>query len=126
MADNIMFKVNTTDYSAHVIAKGYAVRSVPQYKAWTDANGREHRSVYRDQVSGSFSLYFKEISEFDTFCALLESTKNNDTSNPCTVGVNNLNGNVTSDFFVEFDAYRYRDAKWVDMVGELKVTIKER
>lgn len=125
MADNIMFKVDATDLSAHVIAKGYAVKSEPQYKAWMDANVREHRSVYREQVLGSFSLYFPQISDFDDFCDLIKTTRKNDTSIPCTVWVNNLNGNVTSDFFIEFDASRYRDAKWVDMVGELKVTIKE-
>ena len=123
---NIMFKVNNTDMSANVIAKDYAVRNVPQYTAWTDANGREHRSVFRDQVSGTFSMYFPDISDFDDFCALLDANIANDTSYPCTVWVNNLNDNITSDFFIDFDASRYRDAKWVDMVGEIKISIKER
>ena len=123
---NIMFKVNNTDLSAHVIAKGYAVRSVPQYTAWLDANGREHRSVFRNQIMGTFSMYFPDISDYDDFCSLLESNVQNDTSYPCTVWVNNINGNATSHFFIDFDASRYRDAKWVDMVGELKISIKER
>lgn len=123
---NIMFKIGNTDLSTKVVADGYTVKSDPQFKAWTDANGREHRSVYREQISGSFTMYFPEISDFDSFCTLLQNNIANDTSVPCTVWVNNLNGNRTSDFFVEVDASRYRDAKWVDMVGKVKITIKER
>lgn len=122
----IMFKVNNTDYSSKVVAEEYAVRSVPQFKSWQDANGREHRSVYRDKISGSFTMYFPTITDFDNFCALLDSVQKNDTSYPCTVWVNNKNTNATSDFFIEFDAQRYRDLKWADQVGQIKVSIEER
>ena len=126
MSNNIMFKIGSTDLSANVVSEGYAVNQDPQYKAWNDANGREHRSVYRQQVSGSFTMYFPEISDFDAFCTLLANNTANDTSVFCTVWVNNLNSNATSDFFIDFDASRYRDARWADMVGKIKVTIKER
>ena len=123
---NIMFKIGNTDLSDKVISEGYTVHNVPQYTAWEDANGHEHRSVYRERISGNFTMYFPDIDDFDTFCLLYENAKANDTSVRCTVWVNNLNGNRTSDFYIDFDATRYRDAKWVDMVGKVKITIKER
>ena len=123
---NIMFKIGETDLSNKVIAEGYTVGSEAQYTAWTDANGREHRSVFRHQISGTFTMYFPEIEDFDAFCLLVEANRANDTSLPCTLWVNNLNGTRTSDFYIDFDATRYRDAKWADMVGKVKISIKER
>lgn len=126
MADNIMFKIGNTDLSSKVVSEGYAVQSEPQYKAWTDANGSEHRSVYRQQISGTFTMYFPEIADFDAFNALIEAHIENDTSVQCMLWVNNRNASVLSNYFIECDASRYRDAKWADMVGKVKVSIKER
>ena len=123
---NIMFKVASTDYSANVVAEQYQVRSVPQYTAWTDANGKEHRSVFREQISGSFSLYFPSIADFDAFCAYLDAHVQNDTSYPCQVWVNNKNASVMGDYFLDFDASRFVDGKWADQVSKIKITIKER
>lgn len=123
---NIMFKVGNTDYSSNVVAEQYAVRSVPQYTAWTDANGKEHRSVYREQISGSFSMFFPTITDFNSFCAYLDTQVANDTSYPCQVWVNNKNASVSGDYFIDFDASRYADSKWADQVGKIKITIKER
>lgn len=126
MADNIMFKIGNTDLSSKVVSEGYAVQSEPQYKAWTDANGSEHRSVYRQQISGTFTMYFPEIADFDSFNTLLQTHIENDTSVQCMLWVNNQNSSVLSNYFIECDASRYRDAKWADMVGKVKVSIKER
>lgn len=126
MADNIMFKIDDTDYSTHVVAENYAVRNIPQYKSWIDANGNEHRSVYRKQISGSFNMYFATIEEFDIFCALLDSVQKNDTSYPCTVWINNENTAITADYFIDFDATRYRNVRWADQIEMLKISIKER
>lgn len=130
MADTkIMFKVGAVDYSNKVI-DGYAVQSNPEYTAWNDANGREHRSVIRERVSGSFTLFFKTISDYDSFCLNLRNTMKNDTSNPCVVWDNYKNQEVTSDFFISHTPSRSRGDgagdEWGDMMGKVKVTIKER
>ena len=130
MADTkIMFKVGSVDYSDKVI-DGYAVQSDAEYTAWTDANGREHRSVIRERVSGSFTLFFKTISDYDSFCLNLRNTMKNDTSNPCAVWDNYKNQEVTSDFFISHSPSRSRGDgagnEWGDMMGKVKVTIKER
>ena len=125
MAD-IMFKVGNTDYSQNVVAENYVVRSYDQYNSWIDANGKEHRSVFRTQISGTFVMYFPNIADFNTFCASLRANKNNDTSVRCTVFDNEANTAVTGDYFVEFAPTRYADDKWDDRVEKIKITIKER
>ena len=122
----VMFKIGNTDYTDKVVSDSFTVRSVKQYTGWTDANGNEHRSVYRTQISGSFSLYFPEISDYDDFCTDLENSEHNDTSVTATVWVNNLNSAVTADFFLDLNPARYIDAKWADMVGKVSISIKER
>lgn len=122
----IMFKVGNTDYSQNVIAENYSVKSHDLYDSWTDANGREHRSVYRTQVSGSFNMYFPNIEDYNTFCSTLRANKNNDTSIRCTVFDNESDNTFTSDFFVDFNPTRYADNKWDDRVDTVKITIKER
>ena len=122
----IMLKIGNNDYTENVAAESYAVRSVKQYDGWTDANGNEHRSVFRSQISGTIQMYFPTIGDYDTFCNDLETNEHNDTSVTATVWVNNLNSNVTADFFFDMDATRYIDGAWLDQVGKVKVTIKER
>lgn len=122
----VMFKVGGTDYSQNVIAENYIVRSYDQFDAWTDANGREHRSVYRTQISGSFQMYFPTIEDFNSFCEDIRANKNNDTSVRCSVFDSEANQTETGDFFVDFAPTRYADAKWDDRVASIKITIKER
>jgi hypothetical protein len=123
---NIMFKVANTDYSTRIPGEQYAVRSVKQYDGWTDANGREHRSVFRECIEGTFTMHFVDIAEFDAFCAYVESQSNYDSSVPCTVWVNNKNAAIQSDFFLDFNATRYIGPAMNDLVETVKVTIKER
>lgn len=130
MADTkIMFKVGSVDYSDKVI-DGYAVQSDSEYTAWNDANGREHRSVIRERVSGNFTLFFKTISDYDSFCLNLRNTMKNDMSNPCVVWDNYKNQETTADFFVSLTPSRSRGDgsgdTWGDMIGKVKVTIKEK
>lgn len=130
MADTkIMFKVGSVDYSNKVI-DGYAVQSDPEYDSWTDANGREHRSVIRERVNGNFTMFFKTIDEYNAFCLNVHNTMKNDTSNPCVVWDNLKGTNVSDDFFLSYTPSRSRGDgagdTWGDMMGKVKVTIKER
>lgn len=123
---NIMFKVGNVDFSDKVIGENYQVQNDPQYKSWTDANGREHRSVYRWQVSGTFTMLFESIDLYQSFCTTLAGYMQNDTSYPCTVFDNKTDSEVTSDFFITYNASRKIDGMWNDAVGLVKITIKER
>ena len=123
----IMFKVGNTDYSANVIdnSSGYKVQTDPVFTAWTDANGREHRSVYREKTEGTFTLFFKTIEDYEEFCLTMEANRANDTSYPCTVYDNNRNVEVVSDFFIKFTPVRHRTDDFNDYIAAISVTIEE-
>ena len=123
--NNIMFKIGDTDFSGLTI-ENYKVQREPQYKAWTDANGAEHRSVYRYQASGSLTLLFEDIETYQGFCRVLAENVQNDTSYPCTVFDNLTDTQITSNFFLSFTPERYRGDRWEDRIKAVQVTIRER
>lgn len=126
--NNIMFKVGDNDYSANVIdnSNGYKVQRDPLYKEWTDANGRDHRSVYRYRISGSFTLFFETLADYESFCNVMAGNMANDTSYHCTVYENNSNSEVTSDFYITYTPVRHRtDDLLSDYMAVISVTIKE-
>ena len=123
-----MFKVGTTDYSSHVIDNnsGYKVQKDPIYTEWEDANGRIHRSIYRYRTSGTFTLFFKTITDYETFCQTIKAVQNNDSSYPCIVYDNNGNEEVSGDFYITYTSVRHRtDDLQSDYVAAISVTIKE-
>lgn len=125
---NIMFKVGNTDYSSHVIDNnnGYKVQKDPVYTEWEDANGRIHRSVYRTRTSGAFTLFFKTITDYETFCSTMAAAQQNDSSYPCVVYDNNSNSQVSADFYITYTPVRHRtDDLQSDYVAAISVTIKE-
>lgn len=114
------------DYSDRVIAGSYNVQTTPIYNSWNDANGVEHRSVVRPaRTSGSFDMFFKDITEYDTFVGLIESLRQNDLTVLCTVKSNNTNQLVTGDFYLEFAPVRNRKADWSDYMERFTVSITE-
>lgn len=124
----MIFMIGTTaagDYSNRVIAGSYNVQTNSVYNSWTDANGVEHRSVIRSRTSGSFDMFFKEMSEYETFVALIESTKTTGMTVLCSVLSNTTNTMVTGDFFIEFAPVRNRKGDWSDYMERFTVTITE-
>lgn len=118
------FKIANTEYP--VVGKDYQVQNIEQYDGWTDANGNIHRSVFRKQMKGTFTMLFETIGEYNSFIADIEAHKNNDTSVPCSV-YDNLSGQmITADYFLSFTPSRRLDGAWADTVGQIKVTVEER
>lgn len=121
-----MFMIDTTDYSHRVVAENYKISSKPEYELWTDANGREHRSRYRYRVSGTLEMKFLSINEYQDFITLLESKQAADLTYPITIWDNRAEQEVEITAFIDFDATRYRDPAWADMVERLEITIREQ
>ena len=126
MANNIMFKKDNTDYSSRVVAEKYTVSSKPEYELWTDANGREHRSRYRYRVSGTLEMKFLTIGEYQTFLGILALAQDSDLTYPLRVWDNRTEQEVDITGFVDFDAVRYRNPAWADMIERLQITIREQ
>ena len=81
----IMFKVGNNDYSNRVVAEGYEVQKKDLYDSWTDANGKDHHSAYRQRISGKFTLKFLSIEEYEGFITSLMAWKNDDLTYPVTI-----------------------------------------
>lgn len=126
MAEKIMFKIGLTDYSKNVVGENYSVQSNDEYETWTDANGKEHRSAYRQRISGTFELYFTNEEEYLTFQSVLEANKRTDLTYPITI-YDSRTGNEEDIFaFVNYNITLYRNPAFVDRVEQIKVTIKEQ
>lgn len=126
MAEKIMLKIGLTDYSNHVVGENYSVQSNDEFETWTDANGKEHRSAYRQRISGTFELYFTDEAEYLTFQSVLETNKRADLTYPITI-YDSRTGNEEDIFaFVNYNTTLYRNPAFVDRVEQIKVTIKEQ
>ena len=130
MANAIMFKVGTgnsaVDYSNRVIAGSYDIQTKPVYTSWVDGNGVEHRQKIRNsRTEGSFDMFFKSMTEYDSFISQVSSSTLADLRVPCTVKSNTTNIEVTSYFFIDFSPVRNRDGAWKDYMERFTVTIKE-
>ena len=126
----MIFQIGTLasgDYSNRVLAGSYNVNNNPVYESWIDANGTEHRIKIRDRISGSFDMFFKDITEYNSFVSLITSLKLNDESVLCSVAVNNSSINQhIGYFFIDFSPTRNRKGDWSDFMEQFTVNITER
>lgn len=123
---NTMFMVGTEDLSGRVVAENYKIGTKPEYDLWTDANGREHRSKYRERVQGTLELKFLSINEYQDFVFLLENNVNTDLTYPMTVYDNISEQEREIVGFIDYEPTRYRAPDWADMVERITVTIREQ
>ena len=125
MAENIMFSVNGHDYSHRVVGSGYEVQKTDEYNLWTDANGHEHRSAYRQRISGKFKMLFLSIEEYEAFIETLELNKKADLTYEIEIYDNKKCSTQEITAFIDFTPTRYRAPNWDDMMEQIEVTIKE-
>jgi hypothetical protein len=118
--------VGTEDLSGRVVAENYKIGTKPEYDLWTDANGREHRSKYRERVQGTLELKFLSINEYQDFVFLLENNVNTDLTYPMTVYDNISEQEKEIVGFIDYEPTRYRAPDWADMVERITVTIREQ
>lgn len=123
---NVMFKIGEVDYSQRVIAGTYQVQNVDLYVAWTDGNYVEHRHKTREQMQGTFDMYFLNIEEYKAFAANVNACKKADLSVPCVVFDNMTDAEKTCDCFIEFTPTRRRNDMWQDEMERFEVRVKEK
>lgn len=124
----MIFLVGTSkDYSDHVIAGSYKVKSEPKYSEWDDVNLRTHKFKLRDKVIGSFDMFFRTETDYLTFKADLDAVQSatND-SYSISVTVNNTGEQKAIDAYINFDLVRNRDGAWNDYFERFTVSIEER
>ena len=121
----MQFKIGNTDYSNRIVAGTYEMNRADVFTSWNDANGVEHRQKTRDQITGSFDMWFREISEYNAFLANIASNKATNLTIPITLTVNQPNSDVTGNFYLEFKAIRDRKGDWSDYMHRFSVSVKE-
>lgn len=128
MADTAIFKLNTTDYSAHVVAESYAINYEDVYQEWTDGGQVKHRDVIGRKLRGTMQLYFKSQSDLQTFLTALANCKTTASTYPVQLKANNdtVDSLVASkNVFLDFKPVRKRDATWADVFEVFEVTVEE-
>lgn len=128
MADTAIFKLNTTDYSAHVVAESYAINYEDVYQEWTDGGQVKHRDVIGRKLRGTMQMYFKSQSDLQTFLTALANCKTTASTYPVQLKANNdtVDSLVASkNVFLDFKPVRKRDATWADVFEIFEVTVEE-
>jgi hypothetical protein len=128
MADTAIFKLNTTDYSAHVVAESYAINYEDVYQEWTDGGQVKHRDVIGRKLRGTMQMYFKSQSDLQIFLTALANCKTTASTYPVQLKANNdtVDSLVASkNVFLDFKPVRKRDATWADVFEVFEVTVEE-
>lgn len=126
MAEKIMFKIGLTDYSKNVVGENYSVQSNDEYETWTDANGKEHRSAYRQRISGTFEMYFPTMADYTNFASLLATSKHSDLTYSVTIYDNKTGIETNANVFLDYNLVQYRDSGFRDRMERVKVTVREQ
>ena len=127
-ADTAIFKLNTVDYSSHVVAEGYQVNLKDIYQEWTDGGQVKHRDVVAQKLQGKFQLFFKTETDLQGFVTALANCKTTANTYPVQAKANNstvANLQSSRNVFLDYEPVRKRDAAWKDVFEMFEVTIEE-
>ena len=128
MADNTIFKLNTTDYSAYVVAENYNVNLKPVYQEWKDGGQVKHRDIVAKKLQGTFQMYFDTATNLQTFLTALANCKTTANTYPVQLKANNdtiASLQTSKNVFLDFEPVRKRNAKWDDVFEVFEVTVEE-
>lgn len=126
--NDVIFKLNTTDYSNNVIAEGYQVNLKDIYQEWTDGGQVKHRDVVARKLQGKFQMFFKTETNLQTFLTALASAKTSSNTYPVQLKANNdtvASLQTSRNVFLDFEPVRKRDAEWNDVFEVFEVTVEE-
>lgn len=123
-----IFKIKTTDCSAHVVAESFNINRLPIYKEWTDAGNYTHRDIIDYKIQGSMLMYFKDTTELQSFITLIENSKEPDETIPVSIKCNNYQiVNLTSAYvYIEYQPVRKLSGALSETFDTIEVSIKEK
>lgn len=127
-ANDTIFKLNTTDYSAYVVAEDYNVNLKPIYQEWTDGGQVKHRDIVAKKLQGTFQMYFATATALQTFLTALANCKTTANTYPVQLKANNdtlASFQTSTNVFLDFEPVRKRNAKWDDVFEVFEVTVEE-
>lgn len=120
------FKIGSADYSGNIVIGTYNINSIEEAEEYKDGYGRTHKMHIIDKIKGSFDMFFKTLTEYNTFISALNTAKNNISNTyDLTLSVNNLNQELTRNCFVSFQTNRTTNGSRTDFFEQFTVTIEE-
>lgn len=123
---SVVFKVGNTDYTKNVVCPNYIVNEKDIYEEWSDGSHKFRRTLIRTRISGSISVLFDDIDEYDAFLRALRNGRSSEGTVSCTVYVNNADTTKTSNFYLSYDPNNPRPFLGIKNVDPLEITIEER
>lgn len=122
----MIFEINGKDYADHVLSGAYKINSKPLAEEIVDANGRTHKRLIANKVSGSVDMFFRTIEEFDEFATWIEGHKDRNLANKIELTVNNTANDVLIDAYIDYEPVRSIDGMWNDYILRYSMNITER
>ena len=121
------FSVGSVDYSDHVIAGTYDINNKPQYRTWEDGNCKTRRTKLRDQIVGSFNMFFRTESDYEDFLDDIEAAKDvtKDGAVSISISVNNTLEQADTYAYIDYNLVRNIDGTWQDYFEVFTVNIEE-
>lgn len=121
----MLFKIGNTDFTKCIVANSYSVNRKDVYFAWEDANGTAHRTLKRQKISGSLSLYMRSAQYQAAFTQALEQGKQPGGFYIVTATVNGVEQDLTFNAFLDCDLTR-KTVGVRDTFNEFELRIEER
>lgn len=123
----MIFTVGQVDYSDHVIAGTYDINNKPQYRTWEDGNCKTRRTKLRDQIVGSFNMFFRTESDYEDFLDDIEAAKDvtKDGAVSISITVNNTLEQADTYAYIDYNLVRNIDGAWQDYFEVFTVNIEE-
>lgn len=122
-----LFSINGVDLTNHITVPSYSVNQISSYINWQSASYVNHRYVTRKVVSGTFTIYFDDPSEYFEFLDLINRNTNTLGYIPgVEVYCNNIKDIVTADIFLDFTPVNDLPFYGAKQHDGYQITIQER
>lgn len=98
-----LFRIHDVDFTGHIQMPSYTINSQPIYEEWQDGNGIYHRDIVRRRISGSFTMWFNDLSEYYEFLDYVNDSE--ETGGYCNISlyVNNLHEVADLEAFISLE-----------------------
>lgn len=127
MALTSLFKIGQTDFSSHIEAGSYSVYNQPIYKEFEDANCITHKRFLRNQVKGSFKIFFRTLAEYSAFYSAISTAQSpSDYSVPVTLYDVKEGVPKSINAFLEYPPKINLDGTLKEFIEPFEIKIEER
>lgn len=120
-----LFVIDGHDFTSLIKGKTYKVNDNDVYVTWTDGRHIERRDVVRTKTSGTFTLIFQSLRDYNLFISLMRDRKEPGGYFRATFYQNNKKNINLGDYYIDFELPD--DEPFINVsICELEITVTER